>query len=79
MVLTAAPAPRSLSRTPWCLATLLGGASHKLLELAARPVSESSTIPSTIFGGVLLTKVHLATSVWFLATALGGDHVVREY
>ncbi len=61
------------------LSALLGGAWHKLLELASRPVSEKSTIPLTLFGGALLTKVHLATSVWFLSTSLGGHHALQEH
>ena len=57
----------------------MGGAWHRLLELASRPVTEKSTIPLILFGGFLFSRTHLATSVWFLSTGLGGHQALQEH
>ncbi len=61
------------------LAALLAGAWHMLLSLAATVQQDAPKIAKVIAGGLGLTGVQIATTSWFLATAIGGGAALQVH
>jgi len=61
------------------LTALLAGAWHMLLGLGARRRGDTAGLSLVIGMGVALTAVQIATSSWFLATAVGGAAAVQHH
>ncbi|XWN29349.1 MAG: hypothetical protein ROR55_17830 [Devosia sp.] len=61
------------------LTVVLAGGWHILLGTAARPQHSRPLLSFVIAAGVGLTAVQVATTSWFLATAIGGGAAVQYH
>ena len=61
------------------LAAVLAGAWHILLNVAVRRRLRGVVLALLIGGGLGLTAIQIATTSWFLATALGGQTAVQAH
>lgn len=61
------------------LTVVLAGGWHILLGTAARPAHSRPLLSLIIAGGIGLTGVQIATTSWFLATAIGGGAAIQHH